>query len=1102
MPKIYSLSSSGEDESEPEIKKETTETFQTNQNSEISGANEDQPKSRSGRVLRSKRVKLQIISEDSETSAEGEDSDYEPEVIVKPKPGKRKAAAAPKNVKKVKTKQTATCSSSPVASKLPRKRKSCETSKVKNVRVKRTRWDCPDDKSELSNVKKEKENFLFGEDSDEVDGCSKKIKTESVGNEFNAPSDTQVKEESRSTYENEVCGKIKSENDNRQTALGTVTAKHSKIKVESDTFTKENDDASSYPSTSEYKIRYDDVAGTSGDIQPETGAKWKAEVERKNHQLKREEKNNLKVQAGVGRKTNEPFWEEARVLAEDLALEYWIAKNITRLLDEDNTIPFIARYRKEMTGNMSPEDLRKVKEAYETLKLVKTKAEALVNTVKKLGKLTDMIENEILSARSMSELEHIKSSFKTAAKGTLADRARELGLETPAVTLLCGNSMDPIRLEQFVCHQKTKGLANCKEVATGLQHIIADIISKDREVQDLIRKLKSTAYIYLCCTKSKTASKASTKKSPKAKKPEEEGKKKKGAAGGQHGKDKEEDETKYQNYFNFKNNVRFIRPHQVLAINRGEKNKILSVKIETAGNVKNDLLSLVHRRWLNHGLNYPLRYQIVQESFEDAYERLIYPLLVRLVRSELTQVAETASVEVFATNLKNLLLQPPFRGKIVMGLDPGFKNGCKLCVISQTGEVLHTDVLYPKFGFRFHSLFEDSEANRLKWIVNTYRCEAIALGNGTACRETEEYLSNLIQLGWFRPFDVVYTIVSEQGASIYSCSPEAQKEFPKMDTNLISAVSIARRLQDPLAELVKIEARHLGVGMYQHDISDAKLRSTLDEVVVECVSFVGVDLNAASHCILRKIAGLNATRAQNILDWKNENGPFRNREQLKHVKGIGAKSFEQCAGFVRILQQTCFIGSDNSKNKGPSVETKGKKSKAKEISSDLNPLDSTWIHPESYSVAERIVRRCGAYLTDIGSPRFIEQMRRAVANIGLKSLSMEMKISDELAKLVTEGLTQPPDHDLRSEFKKPLFRRGVTSLEDLSPGDVLSGIVRNTTHFGAFVDIGVGRDGLLPSARLKNGMSLPQLGDKIEVQIVQVEIQRKRITLDLVIPNH
>ncbi|XP_046397929.1 S1 RNA-binding domain-containing protein 1 isoform X2 [Ischnura elegans] len=848
-------------------------------------------------------------------------------------------------IKKPKTKKT-TAAASPSSSNLSKKRKSSESLKSTGVRVKKSRWDTP--KSENTHplaIKRDKDELLFGnDDSNDMGMCSRSIKTENLSNARNESCASRVKEEHWVYNESVVSCKIESEGFQKTTAPKKNVQGDFVVNSGSKSIKGEISDFSST-----YERSHNDPQGISQDTKGESIPLWKAVIEEPDACSKQDNGKKIKVDAADVKKY-QAAWEEAQVLSEDLALDYWIAKNIVRLLDEDNTIPFIARYRKEMTGNMSPEDLRKVKEAYETLKQVKTKAANLVATVEKMGKLTKSVENEILCARSLGELDHIKSLFKTAPKGTLADRARELGLETPAVTLLCGNSMDPICLAHFVCHQKTKGLADIKEVETGMQHIIADIISKDREVQDNLRKLKNTSNIFLSCTKSKTAT-AKAKKSPKAKKPEESKKGKTGA----HAKAKEDDETKYQNYFNFKNNVRFIRPHQVLAINRGEKNKILSVKIESTGYIKSELFNVVHGRWLNQGLNYPLRYKIVEASFNDAYERLIFPLLVRLVRSELTQMAETASVEVFATNLKNLLLQPPLRGKIVMGLDPGFKNGCKLCVISQTGEVLYTDVLYPKFGYRYENLMDDYDAIKLKRIVDMYRCETIALGNGTACRETEEYLSNLIQLGWFRPFDVVYTIVSEQGASIYSCSPEAQKEFPKMDTNVISAVSIARRLQDPLAELVKIEARHLGVGMYQHDISDSKLRSTLDEVVIECVSFVGVDLNAASHCILRKISGMNAARAQNILDWKSCNGPFRNREQLKTVKGIGAKSFEQCAGFVRILPQTCFVGSDSSQNPGVSNEKKGKKTKAKEVNCDYNPLDSTWIHPESYSVAERMV---------------------------------------------------------------------------------------------------------------------------------------------------
>ncbi|KAJ9581337.1 hypothetical protein L9F63_023485, partial [Diploptera punctata] len=628
-------------------------------------------------------------------------------------------------------------------------------------------------------------------------------------------------------------------------------------------------------------------------------------------------------------------WNESEYVAQLQQVEVHIARNIIRLLDEDNTIPFIARYRKELTNDMSPEKLREVKAAYDMVKSVKQKAASVMKSIANLGKLTPYLERSIRCARTINELDHIYTPFKPGSKRTLAERARQLGLDDPANYILCGIKF--VVLEQLLKPQ-TKGLDNLNDIELGLQHIIADVISKDRNVLDYLTRLKNN--------KSKS-------------KKEKEGKKDGKKAEHAH-KDKVDNESKFENYFKFSIPIKYIKPYQVLAVNRGENLKVLSVKLNVPDWVLHRLRDFCQRQWLSRGIHFPLRSRLVNSSIQDAYTRLIQPFLIRQIRSELTQKAEHAAIEVFATNLKKLLLSPPFRGKVVLGIDPGFRNGCKIGVSSPTGTVLCTDVIYPQFGKQIYPQ-SDSNALKLKDLLNRYNCEVIALGNGTACRETETYLN------------VKYTIVSEQGASIYSCSPIAQKEFPGVDPN--NRVSLARRLQDPLGELVKVEPKHLGVGMYQHDVPEKQLSSSLDEIVTECVSFVGVDINIASDCLLRRVAGLNSARAEKLIEWRRTNGPFTNRQQLKKVKGIGAKTFEQCAGFVRVIPETAKTKSMSK----PSGSSKSKKSKLTDESE--NPLDRTWIHPESYTVALRFIEKCDVSLEDLGTPQFIRKVENAVTRI-------------------------------------------------------------------------------------------------------------------------
>ncbi|XP_049963184.1 S1 RNA-binding domain-containing protein 1 [Schistocerca serialis cubense] len=788
----------------------------------------------------------------------------------------------------------------------------------------------------------------------------------------------------------------------------------------------------------------------------------------------------------VNSKTNKPsskkalpkhadmYWRDAELLADLQEISPEIAENVINLFDTDNTIPFIARYRKELTGNMEAEKLRHVKESYDYIKSVRAKAITVMNSIAKVGKLTPDLERSIKCCRSLNEIEHFYAPYKTGGTGTLADRARKLGLEAPAMAILNGEG-------EIVCSNLVqpgvKGRSTIQEVITGCQHIIADAISKDEALIDFVRELKKTLYIQLECKQAqeRKAATKTVKVGSKGSKPSlvKKEKEKKGKV------KKEEDASKFENYYNFSANVKFIKPHQVLAIFRGENLKALSVKLNFPKFAFDRIFSFCHRRWLSKGKFYEFRSTLFQQSCQDAYSRLIEPLIARQVRSELLQIAVCAAIEVFASNLKALLLAPPLRGKSILGIDPGFRNGCKLAVISATGEVLRTDVIYPHTS-KYQVPDDDPDALKLKDIITGSQCEVIALGNGTACRETEEYLSRLISCGWFKPFNVSFVIVSEQGASIYSCSPQAKKEFPTMDPNLISAVSVARRLQDPMAELVKIEPKHLGVGMYQHDVPEKKLVATLDEIVSECVSFVGVDINTASDCILRHIAGLSATKVQNLIEWRSTRGPFINRNQLKLVKGIGSKTFEQCAGFIRIMPQT--LEMRETKN----LASAGEKP---------NVLDQTWIHPESYGIVNRFLTICCLRLEDFGKPDFVERVHNVVEQRGLTQLSNTLECSDSQLQLIADALQKPPGHDLRCTSDAPLFRKDIRSMESLQAGQIATGCVRNVTQFGAFVDIGVGSNGLVHISKMKG--AILRVGQKVEVKVLSVDLRRKRISLAL-----
>ncbi|KZC10707.1 PREDICTED: S1 RNA-binding domain-containing protein 1 [Dufourea novaeangliae] len=744
-------------------------------------------------------------------------------------------------------------------------------------------------------------------------------------------------------------------------------------------------------------------------------------------------------------------WTDVEFISEINNVSRHIAENVIELFKADNTIPFIARYRKNMTEGMEPDELRALKETFDHAKTIKHRAATILKVIDKSGQWTPNLHSIITSSKSLEDLDHIYSFYKPASKRSLAARAIELGLGPISNAVLQGQPLPHI---STLIDSEKEGLKTEEQIKEGIMHIIADTINKDKAVFDKVKELQDTCSIQIQTVECKTNKSNSKEKDVN---------------------------RKYETYYDFNTTTRNIKPHQILAINRGEAQKILNVKIIVPDFLQRAFKTQCCKQYKEARTATQFHKIVMNDSIDCAYTKFIKPLIVRRVRNEMKQKAETASIEVFVTNVKQLLLTPPVRGKIILGIDPGFSHGCKLAVISEHGNVLETAVIYPHKKWK--TAIEESENTVIK-LVTKHKCTILALGNATACRETESFLNRLIKSKAFGSMDIFYAIVDEAGASIYSCSPEAKSEFPDLDINLVSAVSIARRLQDPLAELVKVEPKHLGVGMYQHDLPEKQLSEALNEVVSEAVSFVGVDVNTASQCLMRRVAGLNATRANNIINWRTEFGPFKNRQQLLDVKGIGNKTFEQCAGFIRILPETSM--TDNL------VKAAGAKNSKKHTP---NLLDQTWIHPESYELAMQFVEFCGCKLENLGTTAFIENVK-SCARRGCDVLAEKFHTDATTMAIIVQGLSMKKDEDIRLKTNYPLFRNSMLSIKDISNGTSLTGAVRNVTHFGAFVDVGVGRDGLIPKQWMKN--CTLSIGQRVEVKVQTVDINRNRISLELI----
>lgn len=704
-------------------------------------------------------------------------------------------------------------------------------------------------------------------------------------------------------------------------------------------------------------------------------------------------------------------------IKEEFNLKDFQVENTVKLIDDGNTIPFIARYRKEMTGSLDDQVLREFYERLIYLRNLEEKREQVRKLIEEQEKLTDEISKALDEAATVTEIDDIYRPFRPKRR-TRATIAKEKGLEPLALLILEQEvQQDLLTLSQEYINEE-KGVLSSDEALQGAKDIIAEIVSDNAEYRSIIRKKVSEKGLVV----SKNT--------------------------------KENEESVYEMYYDFTEPLKKIAGHRVLALNRGEKEGFLSVKIEEPiDEIYNKLYSLILK-------NNKFTEAVIKDAVEDSYKRLIAPSIEREIRNDLTKKSEEGAIKVFGENLKQLLLQPPIKDKIVLALDPGFRTGCKVAVIDGTGKVLDTGVIYPTAP---KNDIEGSK-KKLKPLIEKYEVELIAIGNGTASRETESFVADML-----KEIDrnIFYVIVNEAGASVYSASKLGADEFPEYDVALRSAVSIGRRLQDPLAELVKIDPKSIGVGQYQHDMNQKNLGEALGGVVESCVNNVGVDLNTASPSLLSYVAGINGTIAKNIIECREENGKFNDRKQLLKVKKLGPKAYEQCAGFLRI--------------------TDGK-----------TALDRTGVHPESYKATEMLLNRLGYTYDDIKNNN-LKGLRNKINDI--EALAKEFEIGIPTLNDIIKEL-EKPGRDPRDEMPKPVLRSDVLSMEDLTEGMILRGTVRNVIDFGAFVDIGVHQDGLVHISQMtdryiKHPLEVVSVGDIVEVKVLSVDINKNRISLSM-----
>ena len=709
-----------------------------------------------------------------------------------------------------------------------------------------------------------------------------------------------------------------------------------------------------------------------------------------------------------------------KTLAQELSVQLWQVEAAVKLIDEGNTIPFIARYRKEATGTLNDEVLRNLNERLSYLRNLEDKKRQVLSGIEEQGKLTEELKRKILEAKTMVVVEDLYRPYRPKRR-TRALAAKERGLEPLADLILLQMTKEPLLKEAKAYISEEKGIADEKEALAGAKDILAESISDVADYRMQIRKMTFRDGKILSSAKNK------------------------------------EQSSVYEMYYDFEEPLSKAAGHRILALNRGEAEKVLTVKIAAP---EEDILRYLRKKVITR--DNPVTAPVLEEVIGDSYRRLIAPAIEREIRNELTEKAEDGAIRVFGKNLTQLLMQPPIAGKVVLGWDPAFRTGCKLAVVDETGKVLDTTVIYPTAPTSDRKIREAKDT--LKRLISKYHISLISLGNGTASRESEQIIVELLKE---IHLPVSYAIVSEAGASVYSASKLAAEEFPNFDVGQRSAASIARRIQDPLAELVKIDPKSIGVGQYQHDMNQKKLGEALTGVVEDCVNRVGVDLNTASVSLLEYISGISRPIAKNIVAYREEHGRFTDRRQLLKVPKLGPKAYEQCAGFMRIT------GGDN-------------------------PLDATSVHPESYEAAEQLLKKLGYRPEDVAKGNLTGIVLLAGRN---KKLPQELGIGEITLMDIARELEKPA-RDPREEMPRPILRTDVLEIKDLKPGMILKGTVRNVIDFGAFVDIGVHQDGLVHISQMtdrfiRHPLEAVSVGDIVEVKILSVDPVKKRIALTM-----
>lgn len=711
---------------------------------------------------------------------------------------------------------------------------------------------------------------------------------------------------------------------------------------------------------------------------------------------------------------------EAETIAVELKLRKNQVANTIKLLDEGNTVPFIARYRKEVTGELDENQIRSIEERVKYFRNLAERKEEVIRLIEEQGKLTEELKSSIQEAKKLQEVEDLYRPYKQKRR-TRATAAREKGLEPLAMQILAQQETTG-DIESIAARyiDAEKEVHTASDAVAGAMDIIADMISDDADVRKLVREHTFKEGLLITEAVDK------------------------------------ETRSPYEMYYEYSEPVAKIPPHRILAVNRGEKDELLNVSIDAP---TEKIISAINGKYITN--NNSIWCSVIEGAVQDAYKRLIAPSIEREIRNELTEKGEEQAILIFSENLRNLLLQSPIRGKTVLGVDPGFRTGCKLAVVDETGKVLQVGMMYPH---QPQNKAVEAKDIMLK-MIRENSVDLITIGNGTASRETEVIVAEMIRENDLK---VSYSIVSEAGASVYSASKLAGEEFPEYDLSLRSAVSIARRLQDPLAELVKIEPKAVGVGQYQHDVSPKRLEESLQGVVESCVNAVGVDLNTASPSLLKYVAGIKPVVAKSIVSFREKHGKFKNRRQLLEVPRLGEQTFIQCAGFIRV----------------PDGE---------------NPLDNTPVHPESYEIALQILARVKATPKDIREKN--AEVRSRLARLNVQEVASQLDAGVPTVRDIIDAL-QKPGRDPREEMPKPIFRTDVTSLEGLSPGMILHGVVRNVVDFGAFVDIGVKHDGLVHISELsdkfiKHPMEVVSVGDNVKVRVIGIDLARERVSLSM-----